>query len=270
MIDELFRIGSFAISPFGVLLVLAFFAAYWELQKGLKHLGIGDEEDASAILFAGGFAGILGGKVYYAILYGDWRLIFDRAGIVWYGGFLAGTLAVLWVVRRRRLPIARTTDAAGPALALGYGIGRIGCFLVGDDYGRPTDLPWGVSFEVGLPPNTAGNLRDHFGVDVPYAVPDDAFVPVHPTQLYETGLALGIWWLARRLLRRDVPAGVPVLATVSLLAIERFGIEFLRAKDDRFLGELTVAQGISLAVLAVASFLLWVRLRKPRPPELKT
>ena len=71
MIQELFRIGPIVISPFGVMLVLAFFSGYLQLKRGMKRLGVGDEEDASSILFAAGVGGILGAKIYYAILYGD-------------------------------------------------------------------------------------------------------------------------------------------------------------------------------------------------------
>ena len=146
MIRELFHIGSFSVSPFGVMLVLAFLASYLQLRWGMKRLGIGDEEDASALVFAAGLGGIVGAKVYYAILFKDWHLLFDRSGLVWYGGFILGAIGVLWTMRRRRLPGWPMADVAAPALALGYGIGRIGCFLVGDDYGRPTDLPWGSPF----------------------------------------------------------------------------------------------------------------------------
>ena len=73
-----------------------------QLRWGLKHLQAGDAEDASAILLAAVLGGILGAKLYYAALYRDWRLVFDRAGLVWYGGFILGALAVLWVARRRR------------------------------------------------------------------------------------------------------------------------------------------------------------------------
>jgi len=259
MIQELFHIGSFSISPFGVTMVLAFLAAYRQLSWGLKHTAAGDSDDASALLFAGGFGGIAGAKIYYAVLYGDWHLLFDRSGLVWYGGFVLGGLAVLWTMHHRKLRGWPTADAAAPALALGYAVGRIGCFLVGDDYGLPTHLPWGVAFPVGLPPTTAGNLRQVFGLSIPLDVPPDRLMRVHPTQLYETLLGLAIWGFGLWLLRRRPKTGVVALSVLALLAVERFGIEFLRAKDDRFFGELTLAQVISLAVLVLVGVAAWWR-----------
>lgn len=263
MIQELFHIGPIVISPFGVLLVLAFFSGYLQLKRGMKRLGIGNEEDASSILFAAGVGGILGAKIYYAVLYGDWRLLFDRSGLVWYGGFLLATAAVLWVIRRRRLPFWPLLDAATPALALGYGVGRIGCFLVGDDYGRPSDLPWAMAFPNGLPPTTAGYLRSEFGVAIPPGVADDQLLRVHPTQLYETAIALLIAWVGWRMLRgpRGRSAGRTALAVFAGLALERFLVEFLRAKDDRLLAGMTLAQGISLAILLLL-LAVWLGLRR--------
>ena len=256
MIRELFHIGPVSISPFGVMLMFAFLAAYAQLAWGLKRLRAGDADDASTLMLWAGLAGIVGGKVYYATLYRDWHLLFDRSGLVWYGGFFAGTAALLWVIRRRELPVWPTVDALALGLALGYGIGRIGCFLVGDDYGKPTDLPWGMTFPEGLPPTTAGALRSELHVDVNPAIADDTLVKVHPTQMYETLLALCIWAVGLWLLRRERRPGTVGLVVISLLAVERFGVEFVRAKDDRFLGPLTLAQGISMAVLLVAVVLL--------------
>lgn len=268
MIPELFRIGSFPISPFGVLMVAAFLAGYFQLRWGLLAFDAGDEEDASMLVFAGGFGGLVGAKVYYFVLHSikighvAWWSLIERSGLVWYGGFVLATVAILWVVRRRRMPAWRTADAASAALALGYGVGRIGCFLVGDDYGVPTDLPWGVPFAHGLPPTTAGALRSQFGIDVAAGVPDSALLAVHPTQLYETLLALAIWGLAVALIRRRAAPGTTTLVVVGLLAAERFGIEFLRAKDDRFFDGLTMAQLVSVAlVVAVAVLALWRRRR---------
>jgi phosphatidylglycerol---prolipoprotein diacylglyceryl transferase len=266
MIEKVFSIGSFAISPFGVMLVIAFIAAYLQLRWGLRYQEIGDEEDASALLFAAGIAGIVGGKIYYACLYGSWRLLFDRSGLVWYGGFLLAVPAVLWTMRRRRLPAWGTADATALSLALGYGIGRIGCFLVGDDWGLPTTLPWGVRFPVGPTPSTAGELR-RLGVDVPASISSGTLVAVHPTQVYETVLAVVIWLIGLGWFRRRPAAGSTALLVVGLLAVERFAVEFLRAKDDRFFGHFTLAQLLSLAVLVAAAAIALYRRRRPAAQE---
>jgi phosphatidylglycerol---prolipoprotein diacylglyceryl transferase len=261
MIPELFHLGSISISPFGPAMVAAFLTAWWQLRWGLRQRGALDEEDASALLLAAGVGGIVGAKVYYAWLYGDWRLLFDRSGLVWYGGLIGGAAAVLWTARRRRLTWPLVADVAAPAVAIGYALGRVGCFLVGDDYGIATGLPWGVAFPHGLPfPTTAGNMRPFGGFIDPAAAPGD-LVPVHPTQLYEVAAGLVVLWVGRRLLRRRLEPGGVALACFALLAAERFAVEFVRAKDDRFFGPLSLAQVLSLALLALLAA-LWLRRRR--------
>ncbi len=265
MINELFHIGPLAISPFGVMMVAAFVGGYFQLRWGLRELGVGDAEDASALVLAAGIGGIVGAKIYYAILYRDPGLLLERYGLVWYGGFALGALAVVWVARRRRLPAWSAADAAAPGLALGYGLGRIGCFLVGDDFGMPTDLPWGVAFPKGLPgPTTAGLMRAEYGAEIPLDIPNDQLIAVHPTQLYETLAALVIWAVGVRLIKRQVPTGVTTLTVVVLMALERFLVEFVRAKDDRLWAGFTLAQVISLTVVIVISTVLLSRLRRER------
>ncbi len=262
MIPELFRIGSFSVSPFGLMLVLALLAAYWQLRRGMRERGLGSEDDPSSIVFACGFVGILGGKIYYAILVADWHMLFDRAGIVWYGCLIGGALAFFWTLRRRSLPVWPTLDAAAPALALGYGIGRIGCLLVGDDYGRPTDLPWGIAFPRGLPPTTAGVLRSDFGLDIAAGIPDNAVLAVHPTQIYSSLASFAIFAIALRLGKRPLAPGTLFLSVLAMLSVERFLVEFLRAKDDRFLAGFTLAQAISILILLLVGAVLLARRRQ--------
>ncbi len=262
MIEKLFSIGSFAVSPFGVFLLGAFLASFFQLRSNLRRLAIGDDEDAHALLFWAALGGVAGGKIYYAILHGDPGLLLERFGIVWYGGFLLATLAVVLAVRRRRMPFRPSADAIAPSMAIGYAVGRIGCFLVGDDYGVPTQLPWGVAFPVGLPPTEVRYLRQYFDLELP-GLAGDVLVKVHPTQIYETLLALIIWWIGQRMLRSGVRPGGTALAVFAMLAVERFAVEFVRAKDDRFLAGLTVAQGLSLAILLFLVF-LWSRWRSER------
>ncbi len=267
MIRELFHIGSLSISPFGLMMVLASLASWSVLRWGVNRLELGDAEDSSALLLAAGIGGIVGAKVYYAILYGDWRLLLDRSGLVWYGALIGGTLAVLWTIRRRKLPAWSVADLAGPAVAIGYAVGRVGCFLVGDDYGYPTDLPWGVKFPYGLPaPTTAGFMQSEYGATIPDGVSVNELVSVHPTQLYETLAALAICALGIFLIKKRVQVGRVAMISFGLLALERFGVEFLRAKDDRFFGSLTLAQLLSAAVVVFLVALWMTRLRTSSEP----
>jgi phosphatidylglycerol:prolipoprotein diacylglycerol transferase len=266
MIESVFTIGWYQQSPFGVFMVLAFLGAGLQLRSNFRLLGIGSDDDPSLLLFWGALGGIAGGKIYFAILNGDPSLLLERFGFVWYGGFVLGAAAVLLAMRRRQLPLARSADAAAPAMALGYAIGRVGCLLVGDDYGVPTDVPWGLRFPVGLPPTTAGSLRSTFGLEIPPEIANDTLLAVHPTQAYETIAALVIWGIGLWSLRKLKEPGATVLLVLGLLGLERFAVEFLRAKDDRFLSGFTLAQLLSVVLMVVVT-LLAVRLRSRRSAE---
>src|SRR3954447_20361712 len=134
MYPTLIRFGSFEITTFGLMMFLAFVAGGWILTKQFRRYGLTDDV-ASSIVMAAALGGIVGAKIYYAILYHSWRELFARAGLVWYGGLIGGFLACTFVIIRNRVDYLTAADAAAPALAIGYALGRIGCFLVGDDYG---------------------------------------------------------------------------------------------------------------------------------------
>jgi len=160
----------------------------------------------------------------------------------WFGGFAGGLAAGLTTLRRYRVPLVRGLAAASPGLALGHAIGRVGCFLVGDDYGSPSTLPWAVAFPKGLPPTD---------------------VPVHPTQLYEAIPLVVIAWLLVRWRRQGVPDAVVLSRYLVLAGATRFAIEFVRINAP-VLGPLTLAQLWSLALMS-ASALIAIRAGKIRP-----
>ncbi|HEX6177385.1 MAG TPA: prolipoprotein diacylglyceryl transferase [Thermoanaerobaculia bacterium] len=263
MYPTLVKIGAFEITTFGVMMFLAFIIAGWVLTRQLKRYGI-DDDVASSIVVAAALGGIAGAKIYYAILFGDWRLLFDRAGLVWYGGLIGGAAAVSWVIVRRRIDFWTTADCAAAPLSIGYSLGRIGCFLVGDDYGRPTDAWFGIAFPKGAPPTTARSLRE-FGVNVDSSIPDYQVLRVHPTQLYEAGAALLMFFILSRMNATAHVKGRVFGVFLVLLGIERFLVEIVRAKDDRFLGPFTVAQLISV-ILVLIGITLAVTSRKKVAP----
>lgn len=261
-------LGEVTITSFGVMMVVAFLVATAVMRRRLNELDR-DPRLADDIMVASLIGGLVGAKLYYVALYwqispaGPLPLLFSRGGLVWYGGLIGGAAAVVWMVRRRAdasIPFA--ADLAAPALALGYGIGRIGCFLVGDDYGRPTDSWIGIAFPNGEPPTTAGNLRERFGVDVPAAIPDTQVLEVYPTQLFEVAAGLAIFALLWRLRDHAHRAGWLFAIWLAAAGLERLFIEIFRAKDDRLLGPLTLAQLISLLLVALGAALWW-HLRRP-------
>ena len=128
-------------------------------DKNLNRLGY-DAKLASDIVFAAAVGGILGSKIYYLIenferVKADpTGMIFSGAGLVFLGGLMGGTIGVTYVIKKNKLSWIKFADIVAPLLILGYAVGRVGCLLVGDDYGLPTNVPWGIAFPNGLPPST--------------------------------------------------------------------------------------------------------------------
>jgi phosphatidylglycerol:prolipoprotein diacylglycerol transferase len=232
----LFRIGDFEVTTFGLLVAAGAFVGLWIFSRELKYSHLpGDAVDAA---LAGVIGGLIGAKVVWAVEFRHdapfLSLLLNRGGLSWFGGFAGGVATGLWFLRRRRIPILPALAAAAPALAIGHAIGRVGCFLVGDDYGRPTGLPWGVAFPRGLPPTD---------------------VPVHPTQLYEAIPLTMIAWALVRWRRQGMSDAGVFGRYLVMVASLRFVIELLRV-NVRIAGPLTLAQIISAAVTAAGVALL--------------
>lgn len=272
MYPELIRIGNFTVSSFGVMVALSFLVAGWLVASELRRKGY-DPDFAWQAVVGAIVGGIIGAKLYYMLLNwpdllrDPWGSITARAGLVWYGGFLGGTLGVLFVYSRRRsLPLGVLADATAVALPLAYAVGRIGCFLVGDDYGRPTEAWMGIGFPKGAPASTAGNLRRLFGIELDPSIADGQVLTVHPTQLYEVALATLIFLFLWRLRGKPYRAGSLFMLYLILAGLERGFVEFFRAKDDRFFGGFTLAQVLSVVVILGGLYGLW-RLRRPGAPR---
>jgi phosphatidylglycerol:prolipoprotein diacylglycerol transferase len=236
MYPVLFRIGSFEVTTFGVMVAVGALVGLWLLRRELERDRL--PADAADAGIAGVFGGLIGAKLLWTMEHAAeaplTELLFSRGGLSWYGGLIGGVAAGLAYMKVRRWPVIPILAAATPALAVGHLLGRIGCFLVGDDYGKPTDLPWGVAFPRGLPPTD---------------------VPVHPTQLYEAiGLGILGWLLMKWRRGGAVPLAVlgRYLVGAGLL---RFGIEFIRVNERVALG-LSVAHLVSIGAVVVGIAML--------------
>jgi phosphatidylglycerol---prolipoprotein diacylglyceryl transferase len=235
--------------------MVAFLMGGWLIALELKRRGL-SEDYAADMIAAAVIGGIVGAKLWYVAVTQDAGALFSRGGLVWYGGFIGGTAAVILNGWRLKVPLHWTMHLAAPALAAAYALGRIGCFLVNDDYGRPTDLPWAVKFPQGLPPSTAANMEQLFGIPVPPGTDPSTVLAVHPTQIYEAILMLAAFMLLWKLRKGGRPIGWIFGLYLVIAGVERFLIEILRAKDDRFLGPFTLAQLTSVILIAIGIWIL--------------
>jgi phosphatidylglycerol:prolipoprotein diacylglycerol transferase len=238
MIPNVLELGPIPIRSFGLMVALALFAGALRLAKSFARYGF-DPSLAEKYVTAAGISGLVGARLWYIaenwsyIRYDPLGALFASAGFTFYGGFIIASIVLYVMARRNHLGIARFCDALGPALALGYAVGRLGCQLSGDgDYGAATTGFWGMSYATGVVPTPPG-------------------VRVYPTPLFESTIALGILfvlsWVERseRVLVRPLQRFGLYLALISL---ERIVVEVFRI-NPRVLAGLSEAQVIGVALL---------------------
>jgi phosphatidylglycerol:prolipoprotein diacylglycerol transferase len=260
----LYDIGPIkGIGGFGLAILLCFVIGQILLTRELTRRGY-DPAPVGDLVFAAVVGGLLGAKIYYAILVQDMDALFDRAGFVFWGGLIGGIIATSLVIRFKKLRWSTISDASAISLAAAYSVGRTGCWAVGDDYGRPWDSPLAVQFPEGAPPSTAANMSQLFGVSFPPGTDPSAVIAVHPTQIYEVILGFVMFLIVWRFRDHKHAAGWLFGLYAVLAGIERFVIEFVRAKDDRFFGGLTLAQMIALGF--VAAGVAWMYSRREVGP----
>lgn len=235
MYPDLFTIPGthFTITTFGVMMAVGFLTGYAITRHRMEELGL-DADAAPNILFWMMLGGVLGSKLYFVIDVSlregipFFELLFSRGGITWYGGLIGGALATIIGCRRNKVPVRIFSNAVAPALAVGQALGRVGCFLVGDDYGKATDVPWAIAFPKGSPPTNE---------------------PVHPTQLYEVAWLLPV---AAFLWRRRDKSPFLIGEYLALNGLGRIVIEHWRVNPTVALG-LTEPQWIGFALVLIGS-----------------
>jgi len=257
MHPRLISTSFFTIYTFGILLAASYLSAFGWMVRGARRAGLDPEALASLGIWAvvGALVGAKALLLFRSILDGSfaisdlWSMSLVTSAGDFYGGFIGGlTASAMFFWRDPTVPVWRAADVCAPAIALGQAIGRVGCFMAGDDYGRPAHLPWAVTFTDPEAERLGGTPLN---------------VPLHPVQLYESAMCLALFvflvWLTRRR-HRD---GDIIVAYTLLYAIVRFGLEFFRGDADRgfvFGGLLSTSQfiGVVMAALAIG---VWMRRR---------
>jgi phosphatidylglycerol:prolipoprotein diacylglycerol transferase len=247
MHPELFHIGNFVVSTFGLMVAAAFLVGSWITAKRMKEVGL-DPDLATTLLVYVMLGGLLGSKLYYAIDVSIrehkpfMELLLSRAGITWYGGLILGTVIGSIGTRIHGVSIVQMMNCVAPGVAVGQAIGRVGCFLVGDDYGRASDLPWAVAFPLGAPPTPPG-------------------IRVHPTQIYEILWLLpvaAVLWKRRN--RSPFLFGEYMFAN----GLGRLVIETLRVNERVFAG-LTEPQIVGIALM-MGGAISWIYFKTRAQP----
>jgi phosphatidylglycerol---prolipoprotein diacylglyceryl transferase len=259
VLPRLFSIGPFTVYSYGALLAVALVLGLLVAAARARRAGL----DAARVLDLGVLvivAGMVGAKLLLLVV--DFRSVLAnpsgalsalRVGGVFYGGLLAAIAAAVWYMRRHHLPLWATCDAFAPGIAVGHVVGRLGCFAAGCCYGRPTGLPWGVTF------------HDHFAASY---VGTPVGVPLHPTQLYESAAEAIILLVLLATERREPRfAGRTFWLYLALYAVSRFVIEFFRGDERGALFGFSTSQVISLAILpcSLAALALLSRATHGRP-----
>lgn len=248
--------GFVHIRSYGLMLATAFLIGTWLGLREARRLGLDEDKVVNVVLIVL-IASVLGARALYVMEHvqefrREWGTVIAlwQGGLTLYGGIVAGTAAGLMAARHFGLPMWSVADALTPSIAIGAGIGRIGCFLNGCCYGRPTTLPWGVVF----PPDSYPGLE--FGN-----------AAIHPSQLYLAGaggLLFLLTWALRKRLR--VP-GTLFWLFIVVFALVRIPIDFTRAYEPEATllraGALSITES-QLTSLAFALFglLMIVRLRR--------
>lgn len=253
---------SIVINSYGFMLMTAFYSCYFVLNREMKRLKL-DENIASDIIVWAAIGGIGGAKLYYLIenfdrvLMDPKGMIFSGAGLVFLGGLIGGTMGVSYVFRKNSMEWFQSADIVAPLLALGYSLGRIGCLLVGDDYGLPTNLPWGISFPNGLPPTTYSVFQSYYPwVDLSGFQP--GILKVHPTQIYESVIGFLIFLYLYKIRLTNKVVGSLFFKYLMFAGIERFFIEFIRM-NPKYLFNLSGAQLISLGMISISIWFFYFK-----------
>ena len=259
MYPELFRIGDFPITTYGIFLAVGMLLALYVASRLAVRDGLPRERIYDLCLWTL-LGGLLGSKILMFFVEENvqiFSLDFLRSGGIYYGGLIGGFLTVVLLIRFYKLPFWKVADALVPGLALGQAFGRQGCFAAGCCWGKPTDLWFGVHF----------TEKGHEYTGVPMYGPSGEDLFLHPTQLIESFTMLAVFGLLVWLHRHKKFDGQGLIAYGIIYSIFRFCIEFIRddPRGDLFglttMTGLSTSQLVSLVVAASAIVFMVMRLR---------
>ncbi len=261
-----FKFGFLELTGFGLAVLMAFVIAQIICQREFWRRGQNAEANAMPdIVLAALIGTLIGAKTYYVVLTGNPSAFFSRGGFVFWGGFIGSVALCYATIKYKKLSFLKVADVAGIGIAAGYAVGRTGCWAVGDDYGRPFNGFFATQFPEGAPPSTAAVMAQQFGVQFPAGTNPSEVIAVYPTQLYETIMGFMMFVILWRFRKHAHLPGWLFGLYCILAGIERFIVEFFRAKDDRLVMGFSTAQIIGVAILTIGIGLVAARTKRADP-----
>jgi len=259
MYPKIKDLGPLTIHTYGLVLAAAFIAGIWITSRNAKKAGINPDTIWNMGLLVI-FSALVGSKILlllsdFQFYSQNFREIFSlstlRSAGVYYGGLLLALAAAGLFIAKKRLPLWTVADFAAPGIALGQAIGRLGCLSAGCCYGKPTHLPWGITF-------TNQYAYSNVGVTLN--------TPLHPTQIYESVGTLALFLFLMWRLSRKHAAGQIILEYLTLYAFLRFVIEIFRGDDRGFIlyGLLSTSQFIAILTVLGSVAVYYFLIRRPR------
>src|SRR5215204_4360193 len=257
MYPRLFELGPITVYTYGVLLAAAYLFGLKLAMNRAKARGL----DANRVLDLGIYiiiSALIGAKLLLFLTDAGMfisnpreLLSLARSGGVFYGGLILAVIVALWYIRRVGLPLWTTCDVFAPGIALGHVIGRFGCFFAGCCFGKPTSVPWAVTFHSEYAARNVGTPIN---------------IPLHPTQLYEAGAELLILGLLIATERKGRPyPGRTFWGYMLLYGISRFIVEFYRGDVRGTIGMFSTSQFVSLLIVPISIVMLVILGRREAP-----
>jgi phosphatidylglycerol:prolipoprotein diacylglycerol transferase len=255
MFPEILHLGNFFLPTYGVLVTTGFLLGLWMVARFSRRAGINPDSAVNLGIYVA-IAGMAGAKLlmvlmdlnYYTQNPGEIFSIYTlRAGGIFYGGLILALIVAVVYMRRQKLPGLATADVFAPGIALGHGVGRLGCFAAGCCWGAVSHAPWAVTFT---------NPEAHKLVGVPLDI------PLQPTQLYEAFAEFAIFAILYRRIGRPHRPGAIIGLYLAMYSTVRFLVEFVRAHDQAnpYFGPFVAEQWIALGLLAIG---IWLLTRRP-------
>ncbi|MEX0806887.1 MAG: prolipoprotein diacylglyceryl transferase [Candidatus Binatia bacterium] len=246
MYPVLFEFGGFQIRSYGVIVALSFIIGLWMSIREAERKGL-DPKLVQDFAVYGLLGGIVGARLYFVLFSAPgyfsehpWEIFAVwSGGIGIIGSLLGGFLVAVWFCHKKKISLLRFGDTLAPGITLGQTLGQFACLLNGDSYGRPTDLPWAITY---TDPRSLAPLN----------------IPLHPIEIYEMIVYFLVFLIIWKMRKKYTSDGFALFTYLAGYGVARFIVDFFRGEPAMFAWGIQAAQvfGAAMIVASLTGFLL--------------